>query len=62
MLCYFFNVHTSDHFTPDHVGVELRATEAKKALPVIVKDEAERELVRTTLSLTSEGHLATVLL
>ena len=37
-------------------------TEAKQALPDIVKDEAGRELVRTTLSLASEGRLATVLL
>jgi hypothetical protein len=59
---YFFDIHDGDHFTPDHVGVELRATEAKKALPAIVQDEAGRELVRTTLSLTSEGRLATVLL
>jgi hypothetical protein len=43
-------------------GWNWRATESKKALPVIVKDEAGRELVRTTLSLTSEGRLATVLL
>ena len=36
---YFFNIHDSDHFTPDHVGWNWRATEAKKALPIIVKDE-----------------------
>jgi hypothetical protein len=42
--------------------VELRATEAKKALPIIVKDEAGRDLVRTTLSLAPEDRLATVLL
>jgi len=59
---YFFNIHDGDHFTPDHVGWNWRATEAKKALPIIVKDEAGRELLRTTLSLASEGRLATVLL
>ena len=59
---YFFNIHDGDHFTPDHVGWNWRANEAKKALPIIVKDEAGRELLRTTLSLASEGRLATVLL
>jgi hypothetical protein len=59
---YFFNIHDGDHFTPDHVGVELRATEAKKALPIIVKDEAGRDLLQAALSLASEGRLATVLL
>jgi len=43
-------------------GCNWRANEAKKALPIIVKEEARRELLRTTLSLTSEGRLATVLL
>ena len=43
-------------------GWNWRANEAKKALPIIVKDEAGRELLRTMLSLTSEGRLATVLL
>jgi hypothetical protein len=43
-------------------GWNWRAHGAKKALPIIVKDEAGRELVRTTLSLASEGRLATVLL
>jgi hypothetical protein len=59
---YFFNIRDGDHFTPDHLGWNWTATEAKKALPIIVKDEAGRDLVLTTLSLTSEGHLATVLL
>ena len=59
---YFFNIHDGDHFTPDHVGMELEGNEAKKALPIIVKDEAGREILRTTLSLASEGRLATVLL
>ena len=43
-------------------GWNWRATEAKKALPHIVKAEAGRDLVRTTLSLALEGRLATVLL
>ena len=43
-------------------GWNWRTTEAKQALPIIVKDEAGREIVRTTLSLASEGRLATVLL
>ena len=43
-------------------GWNWRANEAKKALPIIVKDEAGREIERTTLSLASEGRLATVLL
>ena len=59
---YLFNIHDEDHFTPDHVGWNWRTTEAKQALPIIVKDEARREIVRTTLSLASEGRLATVLL
>ena len=59
---YFFNIHDGDHFTPDHVGWNWRATEAEKALPIIMKDEAGRDLVRTTLSLAPEGRLATVLL
>jgi hypothetical protein len=59
---YFFNIHDGDHFTPDHLGWNWTATEAKKALPIIVKDEAGRDLVRTTLSLAPEGRLATVLL
>jgi|UPI00056B42D5 hypothetical protein len=54
--------HDGDHFTPDQVGWNWRANEAKKALPDIVKDEAGRELLRATLSLASEGLLATVLL
>ena len=59
---YLFNIHNEDHFTPDQVGWNWRATEAKQTLPDIVKDEAGRELLRTTLSLASEGSLATVLL
>ena len=55
-------LHDGDHFTPDQVGWNWRATEAKQTLPIIVKDEAGRELLRTTLSLASEGRLATVLL
>ena len=51
-----------DRFTPDHVGWNWRANEAKQTLPVILKDEAGREIVLTTLSLASEGRLATVLL
>jgi hypothetical protein len=43
-------------------GWNWRATEAKKALPIIVKDEAGRALLQATLSLASKGHLATVLL
>ena len=43
-------------------GWNWRTTEAKQALPIVVKDEAGREIVRTTLSLASEGRLATVLL
>ena len=43
-------------------GWSWRATEAKKALPHIVKDEAGRELLRTRLSPASEDRLATVLL
>jgi hypothetical protein len=39
MPCYFFNIHDGDHFTPDHLGWNWTATEAKKALPIIVKDE-----------------------
>jgi hypothetical protein len=58
----FFNIHDGDHFTPDHVGWNWRATEAEKALPIIMKDEAGRDLVRTTLSPASKGRLATVLL
>jgi hypothetical protein len=59
---YFFNIHDGDHFTPDHLGWNWTATEAKKALPIIMKDEAGRDLVRTTLSPASKGRLATVLL
>ena len=59
---YLFNIHVGDHFTPDQVGRNWRTTEAKQALPNIVKGEAGRELVRATLSLASEGRLATVLL
>jgi hypothetical protein len=43
-------------------GWNWRANEAKKALPIIVKDEAGRALLQATLSLASKGHLATVLL
>jgi hypothetical protein len=43
-------------------GWNWRANEAKQALPIIVKDEARREIVRTKLLLASEGRLATVLL
>jgi hypothetical protein len=59
---FFFNIHDGDHFTPDHLGWNWTATEAKKALPIIVKDEAGRALLQATLSLASKGHLATVLL
>ena len=59
---YFFNIHDGDHFTPDHVGMELEDNRSKAGSADIVKDEAGRELLRTTLSLASEGRLATVLL
>jgi hypothetical protein len=36
---YFFNIHDGDHFTPDHVGVEMEGNRSKEGLPVIVKDE-----------------------
>ena len=55
-------LHDGDRFTPDQVGWNWRANEAKQTLPDIVKDEAGREIVRTMLSLASEGRLATVLL
>ena len=44
-------LHDGDRFTPDQVGWNWRANEAKQTLPDIVKDEAGREIVRTTLSL-----------
>jgi len=59
---YFFNIHDGDHVTPDHVGWNWRATEAKKALPIIVKDEAGRELLWIAHSPAPEDRLATVLL
>ena len=55
-------LHVGDRFTPDQVGRNWRTTEAKQALPDIVKGEAGRELLRATLSLASEGLQATVLL
>ena len=27
---YFFNIHDGDHFTPDHVGVELEGERSKE--------------------------------
>ena len=27
---YFFNIHDGDHFTPDHVGVELEGNRSKE--------------------------------
>ena len=27
---YFFSIHTSDHFTPDHVEVELEGNRSKE--------------------------------
>jgi hypothetical protein len=59
---YFFNIHDGDHFTPDHVGWNGRAIEAKRALPIIVQDEVGRDLLRAALSLAPEGRLVTVLL
>ena len=59
---YLFNSMTVTASRLIMWGWNWRATEAKKALPDIVKGEAGREIVRTTLSLASEGRLATVLL
>ena len=59
---YLFNSMTVTASRLIMWGWNWRANEAKKALPIIVKDEAGREIERTTLSLASEGRLATVLL
>jgi hypothetical protein len=45
---YFFNIHDGDHFTPDHVGMELEGNRSKEG--------RIQTVVATRVLLTSRNH------